>query len=222
MSFSPCIQISGDAGAMINYENAVRHAGGAPLSGYCPAPDLGCAGLLLCGGGDLDPSLFGQDDRGSEPPDSARDAAELELVRTFLAAGKPILGICRGMQLLNVALGGTLIQDLPPHSLPFHGRAGHDLVHPLRTAQGSLIHRLYGPHILVNSSHHQAVDQLGRGFAAAAWSESGFAEVIEHQSLPILGVQFHPERMSWERSRPDTVDGAPIFQWFLDQCRPAL
>ena len=219
MSMSPRIQISGEAGAMTNYESAVRHAGGVPLSGYCPSPDLSCAGLLLCGGGDLDPALFGQEDRGADPPDQERDRAELELISAFLSAGKPILGICRGMQMINIALGGSLIQNLSADVLPFHGRAGRDLIHPLRTVEGSLIDRLYGPRLQVNSSHHQAVDRLGEGLTATAWSESGFAEVLEHQSLPILGVQFHPERMSWERRRPDTDDGAPILRWFVDQCR---
>lgn len=219
MPLLPCIQISGDAGKMSNYENAVRHEGGTPLCAYCPEPDLSCAGLLLCGGGDADSSLYGQVNCGSDPPDHDRDRAELALISAFLSAGKPILGICRGMQLLNISQGGTLIQDLPPESIPFHGRADRDLVHPLRTEKGSLIYRLYGPRPAVNSCHHQAVDCLGRGFAATGWSESGFAEVIEHRSLPILGVQFHPERMSWELRRQDTVDGAPIFHWFIERCR---
>lgn len=219
MALSPRIQISGEAGAMTNYESAVRHAGGVPLSGYCPSPDMSCAGLLLCGGGDPEPGLFGQENQGSEPPDRERDRAELALIAAFLSAGKPILGICRGMQMLNIALGGSLIQDLSPQARPFHGGAGHDLVHPLRTVEGSLICRLYGPRLQVNSTHHQAVDRLGEGLTGTAWSESGFAEALEHQSLPILGVQFHPERMSWERSRPDTADGAPIIRWFVDLCR---
>ena len=219
MSELPRIQISGESGEMANYEHAVRHAGGVPLCGYCPGPELSCAGLLLCGGGDPEPGLFGQENRGSEPPDRERDRAELELMAAFLSAGRPVLGICRGMQMLNIFLGGTLIQNLPPESLVFHGRAGRDLVHPLRTAPGSLIHQLYGPRMQVNSTHHQAVDRLGEGLAATAWAESGFAEVIEHRSLPVLGVQFHPERMFWEKRREDTIDGAPILNWFLTQCR---
>lgn len=219
MTQAPRIQISGQPGGMENYESAVRHAGGVPLCGCCPEPDLSCQGLLLCGGGDPDPALFGQEDRGSDPPDRERDRAELALISAFLSAGKPILGICRGMQMISVALGGDLIQDLPPELLPFHGRAGEDLVHPLRTREGSLLRGLYGPRLAVNSAHHQAVGRLGRGLEASAWSESGVTEAVEHHSLPVLGVQFHPERMSWERRRPDTADGAPILRWFLDQCR---
>lgn len=219
MAHSPRILISGAPGAMINYENAVRNAGGVPLCAYCPVPDLSCAGLLLCGGGDPDPALFGQENRGSDPPDLARDMAELALISAFLEAGRPILGVCRGMQMLNVALGGTLIQDLPPEVRAFHGRAAHDLVHPLRCEEGSLLHRLYGPRMQVNSAHHQGVDRLGEGLVPCAWSESGLVEGFTHQNFPILGVQFHPERMAWDLRRPDTDDGAAIYRWFVAQCQ---
>ena len=215
----PRIQVSGDAGRMENYEAAVRCAGGLPVCGYAPAPDLSCAGLLLCGGGDMEPACYGQESRGSQPPDPVRDRAELALFDAFLRAGKPILGICRGMQVINVALGGSLIQDLPPESRPFHGGADHDLLHPIRSAERSFLRQLYGPVFPVNSSHHQAVDRLGRGLEAIAWAESGFPEAIIHRSLPIFAVQFHPERMSFGHRREDTVDGAPLFHRFLGLCR---
>lgn len=221
MSASPCprIQISGKAGALDNYCQAVRCAGGLPLAEYAPTPDLSCHGLLLCGGGDIDPVLFGQENRGSEPPDPTRDQAELELFCAFARAGKPILGICRGMQLINVALGGTLIQDLSPDSRPFHGGAGHDLVHPIRSMAGSLLDQLYGPVFLVNSTHHQAVDCLGEGLCATAWAESGFVEALAHRTLPILGFQFHPERMAFGHRREATVDGGALLLHFLELCR---
>ncbi len=203
---------------MDNYRAAVRAAGGAPLPGYCPEPDPDCDGLLLCGGGDLDSALYGQENRGSDPPDRERDRAELALFRAFWDAEKPILGICRGMQLINTALGGELIQDLPPDALAFHGRAGRDLVHPVRTEEDSLLRRLYGPVFLVNSAHHQAVGRLGEGLYTSAWAESGFPEAVEHLSRPVMGVQFHPERMSFALRRPDTADGAPILRRFLELC----
>lgn len=109
----PRLQVSVPAEGADNYTAALERAGGTPAAGYCPAPDLSCAGLVLCGGGDIACELFGQEDRGSNPPDLARDRAELALFQAFYGAGKPILGICRGMQIINVALGGTLIQDLP-------------------------------------------------------------------------------------------------------------
>lgn len=215
----PRIQISGAAGTMSRYLAAVRSAGGLPFEGYAPAPDLSCHGLLLCGGGDIAPHYFGQEDRGSGPADLVRDEAELALFHAFYQAGKPIFGICRGMQLINVALGGDLIQDLPPDRKPFHGGGERSRIHPIRAGEGSLLHRLYGPVFPVNSIHHQAVDRLGDGLHPTAWAESGFVEAFAHETLPILGVQFHPERMAFDLRRPDTVDGGPLFTHFIQLCR---
>lgn len=219
MSDMPRILVSGSSEGYKNYEAAVRRAGGEPVGGYCPVPDLTCDGLLLCGGGDIDSALYHQENNGSDPPDLARDKAEMMLVSLFLAARRPILGICRGLQIINVAMGGSLTQNLPPDSLCFHGRADRDLVHPLRTAPGSLMERLYGARLAVNSAHHQAIEHAAVSILPTAWSEGGVIEAIEHKTLPILGVQFHPERMSGELRRPDTADGAPVFEWFIEQCR---
>lgn len=216
---SPRILISaGTPAAAENYENAVRAAGGVPVVRCYPPADTGFDGLLLCGGGDLDPLLYGQESRGSQPPDPERDRTELALVRAWLEAGKPILGICRGTQVLNVALGGTLVQDLGPDLVPFHTWDQQDKVHPIRTQEGSLLHRLYGPLCAVNSAHHQAADRPGEGLRVTARSEGGVAEGLELPGRPVLGVQFHPERMTGALRRCDTVDGGAIFQWFLDCC----
>jgi len=215
----PRIQLSTVKGGSENYRAAILLSGGLPLGGYCPGPDLSCDGLVLCGGGDIDRALYGQEDRCSQPPDRERDRAELALFRAFYEAGKPILGICRGLQLINVALGGALIQDLPQPGQHFHTSPDGDTVHPVRTLEGSLLHRLYGPLASVNSSHHQAADQLGEGLRAVAWTEGGVVEAVDLPGYPLLGVQFHPERMSFDHRRPDTVDGAAIFSWFLELCR---
>lgn len=204
------IQISGPRGRMERYEEAVRGAGGQPVAGFCPQPDLTCGGLLLCGGGDLSPTWYGAEDCGSGPPDPERDRAELALVRAYLAAGRPILGICRGLQVLNVALGGTLIQDLGDTLRPFH-QGEQDLWHPIRTVPDSLLHQLWGGYILVNSAHHQAVDRLGGGLRRTAWSEGGVTEALEHTHLPVAAVQFHPERL--DRPGEDTANGAALFRW---------
>ena len=144
------IQPSGPADRTDNYSAAGRGAGGDPRPGYCPAPDLTCAGLLLCGGGDIDSTLFGRPNRGSNPPDKARDRAELALFQAFYQAGKPILGVCRGMQVINIALGGDLIQDLPPEQKIFHTSCQGDLVHPIFAPEGSVLHQLYGHIFSVN------------------------------------------------------------------------
>lgn len=219
MPTNPRIQISGIAQKTHNYEAAVRHAGGLPFAGYAPEPDLSCEGLILCGGGDVIPSLYGQENTASSLLDLRRDEAELQLIRAFAQAGKPILGICRGMQILNVAFGGTLLQDLSPEQRPFHGGAKPDRVHPVRALEDTLLHRLYGHIFSVNSYHHQAVDRLADGFRAIAWAESGVVEAMEHQSMPILAVQFHPERMAYDNFRPDAVDAAPLLEHFISLCR---
>ena len=166
------IQISGLTGKMDSYIEAVLQAGGEPAAAYSPPPDPDCAALVLCGGGDLDPRLFGQENRGSHPPDPVQDEAELALVRYYLQAGKPVLGVCRGMQVINVALGGTLIQNLPPGTREKHiGQGGKDQIHPISLAPEGFLGKLYGTSLTVNSWHHQAVDRLGEGLPAAAWSE---------------------------------------------------
>ena len=122
------------------------------------------------------------------------------------------------MQIINVALGGTLLQDLGDVRRTSHTHPQADQVHPVRAQPGSLLHTLYGPRFSVNSSHHQAVDCPAPGLVLTLRAVDGVPEAIEHPSLPILGVQFHPERMSGPLLRPDTVDGAPIFRWFLALC----
>ena len=212
----PNILISTGGGDAANYIAAVEAAGGRGAARYLPEPDLAYDGLLLAGGGDADPGLFGQTDRGSRGIDLARDRAELALLDAFLGAGKPVLAVCRGHQVVNVWLGGELIQDLDPALAPFHGGGEEDRVHPVRAVEGSLLRRLYGPVFPVNSSHHQALGRLGKGLTATAWSEGGVVEAAEHESLPLISVQFHPERMTGARARPDTVDGGAIFRAFLD------
>ena len=211
----PNILISTGGGDASNYIAAIETAGGLAEAKYLPWPDQTYDGLLLAGGDDMDPALFGQTNQGSRGIDRARDRAELALLDAFCGAGKPVLAICRGHQVVNVWLGGDLIQDLDPALTPFHGGGEEDRVHPIRAVEGSLLHRLYGPVLTVNSSHHQALGRLGKGLTAAARSEGGVVEAVEHDSLPLISVQFHPERMTGARARPDTVDGGAIFQAFL-------
>ncbi len=212
----PKILISTGGGDPANYVSAVRAAGGEPTAAYLPAPDLSFDGLLLAGGGDVEPARFGQEDRGSRDMDPARDRAELALLDAFLGAGRPVLAICRGHQVVNVWAGGGLIQDLGP-LVPNHQRAG-DAVHPVRAEEGTLLRRLYGPVFPVNSNHHQGIGRLGRGLYASARSSDGVIEGLEHESLPLISVQFHPERMTGALARPDTVDGGTVFREFLRLC----
>lgn len=170
-----------------NYRRAVEAAGGRLRFGGDPA---NCGFLLLPGGGDLEPLRYGQENTASRGLEPERDAAELALIDLFLTQGKPVFGVCRGMQIINVFFGGTLIQDLPGHS-QVHGR---DRLHEVRTV-GPLA-ALCGGTAWVNSAHHQAVDRLGAGLRAVQWAPDGVVEAICHRNLPVWGIQWHPERLS--------------------------
>ena len=136
-----------------NYENALALVG-APLAETPENADV----LLLPGGGDMHPRFYGQALNGSEDLDEARDARELTLIDNFLCAGKPVIGICRGLQVLNVYFGGTLRQHIESHSQI----DGVDRLHAINTAPG-LLRELYGTRCTVNSAHHQAVSAAGDG-----------------------------------------------------------
>ena len=117
------------------------------------------------------------------------------------------------MQVLNVALGGTLIQDLPPAQTQRHlGQGDQDRIHPISLAPGGFLEKLYGGSLTVNSWHHQAVDRLGEGLVPSAWAAEGVLEALELRDKPVFGVQFHPERMDPAR----TGDGSRIFTLWMD------
>lgn len=214
----PKILISGDGDECQSYVAAILAAGGNPTVAYSPQFSLDYDGLLLSGGGDIAPDFFGQENAGSADIDRDRDMAELELLGGFLALGKPVLGICRGHQLINVGLGGTLRQHIGDDLCRFHRRTPDhegDKVHAVYSAEGSWYRQTYGTVFSVNSSHHQALDAMGDGLSPVLWSESGIVEAAEHASFPLISVQFHPERMTGGNLRPDTVDGGAIFRRYL-------
>lgn len=163
-------------------------------------------GVLFTGGGDIDPSRYGQ---AAHPKlgevDYARDEFELRLVRVAVGRGLPLLGICRGAQVLGVALGGSLVQDIDTdvedakkHLAGPRGKASH---HWIEIAPGSRLSQIMGARrARVNSSHHQANGRLGSGVRTVAWSGDGVIEGIELEGESfVLGVQWHPERM-WRKA----------------------
>lgn len=176
---------------------------------------LTCDGLLLPGGGDMDPKFYGQARiPACGEPNLLRDAAEPLLLRAFLAADKPVLGICRGIQVMNAVLGGDLYQDIKPFEhLPHNDHWAK--VHTVTVRRGTLLSRILGQDtVLVNSQHHQAVDRVAPGFTLAALSEDGIVEAIEKPDARFcLGVQWHPE---WLSDADPAMQG--LFDAFVNSC----
>lgn len=199
-----------------NYEAAVQNAGFCPIflpevlldRSFCVICAKLLDGLLLPGGGDLHPAHFNQMDWGSRGIDVEIDRVQFRLAEAFIIAGKPVLGICRGMQLLNVLFGGDLYQDLSKEQNRRHAydtKRQKDQIHdsflsfdypptaifptPKKNKSGEII-------LQVNSAHHQAVHRLGAGLQAIQWAEDGVVEGFFHPKMPVVGFQWHPER--WE------------------------
>jgi putative glutamine amidotransferase len=205
-------------GANAAYLSSVLGAGGVPL---LLSPLIGAAlaaraldaadGLLLTGGEDMDPAWYGAERSPlCHQPSRERDLFELALFAAARQRGLPILGICRGIQVVNVAMGGTLYQDLPSerpgpvdHDPP---AARNDRSHPVRLLGGSrAAAALQRDRIVVNSFHHQAVKDLAPGLVASGWTEDGVVEAVETpESEPwLLAVQWHPEEMHAEARAPE-------------------
>lgn len=185
------VYIWGEAERFTNYRRAVEAAGGRAVFGRETGDRaLAWDALLLPGGGDLEPWRYGRENTASRGLEPERDRAELELLAEFTAGGRPVLGICRGLQTVNVFFGGTLVQDIPGHGAV----DGADRLHRVRTAPSPL-RPLCGGSALVNSAHHQAADRLGSGLRAVQWAEDGVVEALCHHSLPVWAVQWHPERL---------------------------
>ena len=205
------IFIYGEPEAFPNYVKALESLGAEALVTTNDYRSAECDALLLPGGGDVRPSLYGQEFEGSHEPDDLRDAGEMRVIARFLALERPILGICRGLQILNIAFGGTLNQDIGSHS---RLESDEDRVHMSYTNDPLLI-SLYGERFPINSAHHQVVAELGFGLQAVQWSEDGYIEAIKHITRPIWAVQWHPERTCFDFARSDTVDGSKLLQAFL-------
>lgn len=206
-----------------NYAESLNELGAHVLGITDPGEDAAwelCAmadGLLLTGGADVEPAHYGEQTLDAcGAIDLWRDAAEFAYAKAFIAAKKPILGICRGLQVLNVVLGGTLYQDIPSQ-LGFEHPGG--TTHEVIAREGSELERLFGKRFLVNSYHHQAVKTLAPGLVtdAAFAGDERIVEAFHHTGLPIVAYQWHPERMRGaERLTKEGPDMDVLFRRFLD------
>jgi putative glutamine amidotransferase len=186
----------------LDYVDAVERAGGRPV--LVPPSEDGVDetlealdGIVFSGGSDVDPSLYGEEAHPeTDSPQARRDAGELALLRAALERDMPTLAICRGVQLLNVARGGDLVQHLPELiERDTHKKVpGAFAEHPVDVRAGSRLATIVGERGDVTSHHHQALGRLGEGLVETAWAEDGTLEAVEDPSRRFtLGVQWHPE-----------------------------
>ena len=176
-------------------------------------------GLLIPGGWDIDPARYGQKNRGSVGIREDLDELQLKVLDAFIKKEKPVLGICRGHQLINVYFGGSLIQHLETADRHMDIKEYADRIHQGRVQPQTWICGIYGETFTHNSSHHQAVDRTGEGLAVDGWCpDDQTVESMHHVSLPVFGVQWHPERLTFDYAREDAVDGLEIFRFFCRQC----
>ena len=171
-------------------------------------------GVILPGGADVNPALYHEGNTDSRELDKRLDWYELAVLSEAVKYGIPVLGICRGHQLINVFFGGNLIQNVD-HCDVHDYRP--DRVHGSTLEMDSFLYEIYKvKEINVNSAHHQAVHRLGDGMKAAQYSDDSLIEAAYHTSLPVYGVQWHPERMCLKNRRADTVDGIGVFDFFVN------
>ena len=212
-----------------DYLESVRRSGGDPVevADTHDAPEAIVArvrGVMLTGGGDVDPAYYGEAPHATfEPSESGRDAFEIGLAKAAIAADIPLFAICRGMQVLNVAMGGTLIQDIPTEVA---GALNHSIreprfhiAHEVWVAKDSklwtiMADKLDGESLQVNSRHHQSVKRVAPGFEVSATAPDGVIEGIERPASRFcVAVQWHPENF-WR-----TGEFRPLFEQFLQAAR---
>jgi putative glutamine amidotransferase len=200
-----------DEGKVVPYEKALRAVGIEPVLIRPGDPERveGLDGLLLTGGTDVNSKLYRQEPHSlSDQPDDERDAMEKRLLESALEKDLPVLAICRGMQLFNIVHGGTIEQHVEGHRQPGVAEA-----HPIGVEEGTRLAQAIGPGShLVNSRHHQIVDQAGKRLRVSARSQEGYPEGLEREDKKFaVAVQWHPEDLVENRE-----DARRLFQAFAD------
>ncbi|MBR3388060.1 MAG: gamma-glutamyl-gamma-aminobutyrate hydrolase family protein [Bacteroidales bacterium] len=212
---------TGAATLSANYTDAIARAGGIPVilptvadSALASALIKTVDGVVFSGGPDLDPSYYGETFwNETVQVDTLRDISDLLLMRAALASGKPVMAICRGEQLMNVVLGGTLVQDIPTQVDTMIRHSGGTR-HRIGVEKGSVLFQLFGEDSLtVNSSHHQAVKDPAPGVRVTAHADDGIIEAYEY-GKQVIAFQFHPEGLA----RTDDTWLAP-FRYFIQKVK---
>lgn len=211
---------------LANYIRAVKAAGGTPKPIRALTDFTHIDGLLLPGGGDVDPSFYKEKKHKlTEGIEIPRDEFEIKVTQRMIKKRAPILAVCRGMQILNIALGGVLIQDIntivksPLAHAPVKTEC--DEIHQMTVKKGTFLFKILSPlldrknEIVINSYHHQAIKKLGKGLMVSAIAEDGIIEAVELKGNKrfCLGVQFHPERMR------QTKLHSTLFRSFIESCK---
>ncbi|MCI6013347.1 MAG: gamma-glutamyl-gamma-aminobutyrate hydrolase family protein [Firmicutes bacterium] len=192
----------------------------------------GVDGIILPGSySDINPAIWGEKVSGAVKIDDELDEGQRKILDLAIEKGIPVIGMCRGIQFINVYFGGTIIQDL--HCAEAHKTCDPDRYHQIYTTPGSFMETLYGESVMVNSRHHQAVGKIGKGLQIAArWicdDTTGRAEeenweketvdVLVHETYQIIGLQWHPEKMMYLGNPTQQADGRKMLEYYLDQVR---
>lgn len=211
-----------------DYIKSIRMAGGCPvILSVTNDPELitqyidSIDGFLCPGGADVAPHLYGEDPvRGMSYFNMDQDVFEMQMIKGCVAAKKPVFGVCRGMQVINVAFGGNMIQDIASQTQSVQAHAGSmdardEPFHWVDLKEGSVIRQLMGSDkIMTNSFHHQAVKDIARGFTVTGTAADGIVEAMECMDKKILAVQFHPENLAQRFE-----DFVNLFRWLVNSCQ---
>lgn len=209
MSSLPSVIIAGRSEDTQNYEKALEKLGIPHHTLLFPEAADHATHLLLPGGGDITPAFFGQTNQGSRNVDTELDILQFQLLSRFVEQKKPVLGICKGLQLINIHFGGDITQHID--TADSHKWIGRDQFHPVfhcDLGRRDFFYQLYGNSARVNSAHHQAVNRAGEGLIPVCRAGDNVIEGLVHTALPILAVQWHPERL------PEG-GGESLFSYFL-------